>query len=147
MRHRRTRATVLATAVAIPLALVVGAGAGGARSASEKGDPVLYLVKIHADWCRTCMRLQPLWTRLGEECGDSAQLIFFDVTDRETTAHSAGEAAGLGLGEFFDAHKSKTGTIAVIDAATLETVAVFEGEMDFAKYQAVLTGERGTCGT
>jgi hypothetical protein len=147
MTRLRTRSTVLATAAAIPLALLVSAGAGGARSASEEGDPVLYLVKIHADWCRTCMRLQPLWARLGEECGDSAKLVLFDVTDRETVAHSAGEAAGLGLGKFFDAHKSKTGTIAVIDATTLEPVAVFEGETDFAKYQAVLTEERGACGT
>jgi hypothetical protein len=55
-------------------------------------------------------------------------------------------AIPLGLGEFFDAHKSKTGTIAVIDAATLEPVALFEGEMDFAEYQAVLAEERGACG-
>jgi hypothetical protein len=84
----------------------------------------------------------PLWDRLGEEYGDSVRIVVFDVTDRKAVEQSIREAARLGLGEFFDAHKSKTGTIAVLDPATREPVAVFRGEMDFARYQTVLARGR-----
>jgi hypothetical protein len=147
MTSLRVHPTLLAATLAISLAFILSAEPGGAESASETGAKRHYLVKIHADWCVACTRLQPLWKRLGEKCGDSARLVLLDVTDRETTAHSAREAARLGLGEFFDAHKSQTGTIAVIETATREPVAVFRGEMDFGEYEAVLTNGRGECGS
>jgi hypothetical protein len=44
-------------------------------------------------------------------------------------------------------HRRNRATVpATAFAATLEPVALLEGEMDFAKYQAVLTEERGACG-
>jgi hypothetical protein len=145
MTHLRVR-TALAFALAIPLGLILNAHPVGAGTEAERADGGLYLVKIHSDWCGTCTRMEPLWTRLGEECGDKAQLVLLDVTDRESTENSSREAERLGLKEFFDAHKSKTATIAVIEAATGKPVAVFKGEMDFAKYEAVLTEGRGECG-
>jgi len=128
--------------------LAVGLGCGsaetpaGAGSASPTESSALYLVKIHADWCGVCTRLLPLWSRLGEEYGDSVRMVVFDVTDRAAVERSSQEAARLGLGEFFDAHRSRTGIIAVLDATTRAPLAVFQGEMDFAEYQSVLERER-----
>ncbi len=48
------------------------------------------------------------------------------------------EAARLGLDSFFDSHKGQTGTIAVLDGTTHESLAVFRGEMDLDRYQTVL---------
>lgn len=94
-----------------------------------------------------CTRLEPLWKRLGDECGASARLVLLDVTNQESTARAAREAESLGLGDFFDAHKSQTGTIALIDASTKQPLDVFKGELDFAKYQAALSKRKGECGT
>ena len=52
----------------------------------------------------------------------------FDVTDRGAIERSRAEAQRLGLEAFFDAHKSKTGTVAVLNGATREPVSVMKGE-------------------
>jgi thiol-disulfide isomerase/thioredoxin len=142
MNPLRARSALLVGILAVGLGCGSDAVPGGTGSAPRAESTARYLVKIHADWCAVCTRLVPLWTRLGEEYGDSVQLVLFDVTDREAVEQSAREAARLGLAQFFDSHKSKTGTIAVLDATTRAPVSVFKGEMDYAKYQAVLARGR-----
>jgi thiol-disulfide isomerase/thioredoxin len=124
--------------------LAVGLGCGsaetptGAGSAPPAKSSAPYLVKIHADWCGVCTRLTPVWNRLEEEYGDSVQMVLLDVSDRDAVELSSQEADRLGLGQFFDSYRGRTGTIAVLDAGTGEPQAVFIGEMDFAKYQTAL---------
>ena len=96
-----------------------------------------YLVKVHADWCGTCTRLNPVWSRLDASYGDRVELVLLDVTDRDAVARSRATAERLGLVEFFDAHKSKTGVIAVLDASR-QPVAVWKGETELAKYSDVI---------
>ena len=103
-----------------------------------------FVVKIHADWCGTCTKLNPTWMQIEKELGDQAQLVVFDVTDKATLDRSRAEANRLGLTEFFDSYKSKTGTIAVIDGSTHEPVSVMRGELDFAKYAAAVAEARGS---
>ena len=138
MRRLRARSVLLAGI----LAVVLGCGSeevpSGADATPRAESTAPYLVKIHADWCGVCNRLTPLWTQLGEEYGDSVQMVLLDVTDREAVDDSTREAARLGLGPFFDSHKGQTGTIALLDGTTRESLAVFRGEMDIARYQTVL---------
>jgi thiol-disulfide isomerase/thioredoxin len=138
MKPLRARSVLLAGILAVGLGCGSDEAPSSAESAPRAESTAPYLVKIHADWCGICTRLMPLWTRLGEEYGDSVQMVLFDVTDREAVDDSAREAARLGLGPFFDSHKAQTGTIAVLDGTTRESLAVFHGEMEFARYQTVL---------
>jgi thiol-disulfide isomerase/thioredoxin len=138
MRRLRARSVLLAGILAIGLGCGSDEVPSVADSTPRAGGTAPYLVKIHADWCGVCNRLTPIWSRLGEEYGDSVQMVFFDVTDREAVDDSAREAARLGLDSFFDSHKGQTGTIAVLDGTTRESLAVFRGEMVLDKYQAVL---------
>lgn len=138
MKSLRARSVLFAGILAVGLGCGSDEVPSGADSAPRAESTAPYLVKIHADWCGVCNRLTPLWSQLGEEYGDSVQMVLFDVSDREAVDESAREAARLGLGPFFDSHKGQTGTIAVLDGTTRESLAVFRGVMELPKYQAVL---------
>ena len=127
----RTLALALAALVSLLLAGHALAGSMTARPA---------VVKVHADWCGTCTRLNPVWDRIEAAYGDRAEVVLLDVTDKDRVEASRARAESLGLGEFFDAYKSKTGVIAVIDAKG-ETIAVLKGETDFTRYTTLLDAE------
>ena len=118
------------------LAAVVLAGAAAAGSMADRPT----VVKVHADWCGTCTRLNPVWSRLQASYGERAELVLLDVTDRDAVARSRETAARLGITEFFDAHKAKTGVIAVLDSSR-EPVVVWKGETDYQKYADVIDGQ------
>ncbi len=66
-----------------------------------------------------------------------------DVTDRESLARATAEADRLRIRAFFDAYKSKTGTVGILDGVTREPVSVLKGETDVAKYEAALATAQG----
>lgn len=119
----------LALASALVLALPVLAGD---MKAATEGAPIV--VKIHADWCGTCRKLNPTWEELQTKYGDSVRFVILDVTDKSDVENSLAEADKLGIREVFDQYKSKTGTIAVVNGKTLEVVEVMKGQTDVAKY-------------
>lgn len=125
-----------ALTAALAVLLLGPAALGGHHEAGEATDRP-YLVKVHADWCGTCTRLGPVWERLEAAYGKRAQLVVFDVTDRDAVARSREAAERLGLVEFFDDHKSRTGTVAVL-GGDRKPVAVFKGETDFDRYAVAL---------
>ena len=87
MRRLRARSVLLAGILAVGLGCGSDEVPSVADSTPRAGGTAPYLVKIHADWCGVCNRLTPLWNRLGEEYGDSVQMVFFDVS---VGAHRAG---------------------------------------------------------
>lgn len=93
-----------------------------------------FVVKIHADWCATCRRVDAVWTKLGTEMADRVNIVEFDVSDRVAFEASRADADRLGLGEFFREYRSRTGTIAVLDCKSREPVAIMTGEVDLSKY-------------
>jgi thiol-disulfide isomerase/thioredoxin len=115
----------------LSLALPAVAGSGA------KGPLV---VKIHADWCGTCVKLNSTWEELQAQYGESARFVVLDVTDKQATLAASLEADRLGIREFFDANKGKTGTIGILDGSTGEVVEVFKGEFDPKAYQGTLAG-------
>jgi thiol-disulfide isomerase/thioredoxin len=101
------------------------------------------IVKIHADWCGTCKTQGPLWEQINASLGDRATVIDFDVTDRPAYEKSRAEAERLGILEFFDRYKKRTGTIAVLDCKTREPVEVFRGDNDLSKYRDAVARASG----
>ena len=124
-----------ALAALLGLALGLAPAAHAEPAADDPQRPLV--VRIHADWCGTCTRLGPVWERLEAAYGKRAQLVVFDVTDRDAVARSREAAERLGLVEFFDDHKSRTGTVAVL-GGDRKPVAVFKGETDFDRYAVAL---------
>ncbi len=124
---------------ALTCVLIVGAlAAMGAEPAADAAKP--WVVKIHADWCPTCVRLMPTWERIEAE---RARLVVFDVTDERTSLAAARQAEKLGLTEFFGAFGKRTGTIAVLDPDSARPVKVLKGETDLRAYEQAITAAGG----
>jgi thiol-disulfide isomerase/thioredoxin len=134
----------LIVGLAILVAIGFAVGPAGAdhheKSTMAHGKPMV--VKIHADWCGTCTRLETTFEQLEKQIGSEARIVVLDVTDKAAVARSAAEADKLGIRDFFDSYKSKTGTVGVIDASG-KTVTVLKGEMDPSKYVAAVEKAKG----
>lgn len=133
----RSLAPLLVLLATLALGPVV---AGAAPAEPDPGRP--FVVNIHADWCGTCTRLAPTWTRIEQELGGQARVVRFDVTNRRQLARSRSRAEELGLAEFFERHRGGTGVIAVLDGASGKPVALHRGEADFAVYERAVEGVR-----
>jgi thioredoxin-like negative regulator of GroEL len=122
------------------LAVLLVLVAGGPAARGEQADSPM-VVKIHADWCGTCTRLEPTLEALEREVGSDARIVVLDVTDKEAVARSAAEAERLGIRAFFDSYKGRTGTVGVLTADG-KPVSVMKGELDVSKYVAALEKAR-----
>ena len=125
------RLTFLTLAAALLLLSLTAA----AQAETEYAKPTV--VKIHANWCGTCARLEKTWETLKENYGDSAKFVVFDVTDKAALEQSRTEAKQLGLTSILDKFKASTGTIAVIGADGV-TLNVFNGVSDPDRYDDAL---------
>jgi thiol-disulfide isomerase/thioredoxin len=130
-------------ALAAIVACVALGGAVPTAAFAGKTDGVCpakpFVVKIHADWCATCRRVDAVWTQLGNEMADRVTIVEFDVSDRVAFEASSANADRLGLGDFFRKYRSRTGTIAVLDCKSREPVAIMTGELDFSKYRDAIS--------
>ena len=82
-----------------------------------QGDPALYVVKVHADWCGSCQALVPILEEVRMAVADQPVLFLeLDVTDAALTAQSRLLAATLGVEEHFKAN-NKTGLVLLINPA------------------------------
>jgi len=125
----------IALAVALTAALLLLGTAASARAEAGADKPTV--VKIHANWCGTCAKLEGTWAELKTTYGDTANFVVFDVTDKAALKESTAAAKRLGLTTIFDEYKSSTGTIAVLDADG-KTLSVFKGVSDASKYDEAL---------
>ncbi len=140
MMNSRPKRIALALAATAALAL----GAASAQAAHHEKAAKPLLVKIHADWCGTCTRLNSTWEALRKEHGDEVRFVILDVTDQKATEQSRQTAQELGIDAIFEMYRSKTGTVAVVDGSTLQTVEVLKGEFDVARYRPAIQKALGT---
>jgi thiol-disulfide isomerase/thioredoxin len=107
-----------------------------ALSPSLQGKPVV--ARIHADWCPACKATQSTIDGIKAKYGNKIAFVQFDVTDGKTSAAAAADAKRLGLAAFFDANKTKTSTVAVVNPKTGAIVATFYDDTNAADYESAI---------
>ena len=85
----------------------------GPLASSLLGKPLV--VRIHADWCPACTATQPTIDELRAAYAGKINFVQFNVTNAKTAVASQALAQKLGLEKFYEATKSATSTVAVID--------------------------------
>ena len=143
MTSNATRILAGAHFAALALFILVGSTAT-AKDAPETCSAKPYVVKIHADWCGSCKALESVWQRIETDLADQATAVKLDVSDRVAYAESVAEAEHLGISDFFQEYRSRTGTIAVLECNTRQPVAILNGERDLEKYRAAIARANGT---
>lgn len=122
---------------ATPVQIVAQArNVGGALASQLQGKPVV--VDIYASWCPACRNVAPTLSQLRQQYEGSVHFVVLDVTDRGTTSQSGNRARELGLGQFFEANRSQTGMITIIDPATGNILAQYRNNANVANYTSVL---------
>jgi thiol-disulfide isomerase/thioredoxin len=101
-----------------------------------QGKPVV--VDIYASWCPGCKNIAPTLSQLKQQYSTKASFVVFDVTDAKTTKAAMKMAEELGLTGFFNANKSKTSTVAIIDPATGKIMQQFQNNAEITEYISVL---------
>ena len=101
-----------------------------------QGKPVV--VDIYASWCPGCKNIAPTLSQLKQQYGRKASFVVFDVTNAKTIKASMKMAKELGLASFFNANKSKTSTVAIIDPATGKIMQQFQNNAEINEYSSVL---------
>ena len=130
--------------VAFALALTFGFGAfAGSAAAADPGPADCAsarprIVKIHADWCGSCRATADVWARIEKELADEATIIRFDVTDRVGHDAAKARANALGLDDFFQEYRRRTGVIAFLASGSETPTTLLAGERDFARYRTAL---------
>ena len=79
--------------------------------AMAKTKPTVAIIR--AEWCSACQKLEPTMMELMKEYGDKVEFVVLDVSSDDKVAESQATAKKLGLGNFFEANKQKTSTVAV----------------------------------
>ncbi|GAC1426591.1 MAG: hypothetical protein NVSMB64_32890 [Candidatus Velthaea sp.] len=105
-------------------------------AASLHGKPVF--ARIHADWCSACKVTQPTIDALRTKYGASVSFVEFDVTDAKTSAAAAEKAAHLGLSAFYEANKTATSTVAILNANDGAVVAKFYNDSNSGDYDRAI---------
>jgi thiol-disulfide isomerase/thioredoxin len=101
-----------------------------------QGKPVV--VDIYATWCPGCKNIAPTLSQLRQQYASKANFVVLDVTDANTTKASMKLAKELGLTSFFNANKSQTSTVAIIDPATGKIMKQFRNNADLAEYTGTI---------
>ncbi len=71
---------------------------------------------------------------LQQQYGNSVNFVVFDVSDRASTQTSEVKAQQLELSDFFNAHKSQTATVALIDPNNGMTLEQFRKNLNQQDY-------------
>ncbi len=101
-----------------------------------QGKPVV--VDIYASWCPACKNIAPTVSQLKKQYEGKVNFVVLDVSDRASTAKSEAIARELGLGEFFAANKTQTGSLTIIDPSTGKILAQHRNNANKAAYTKVL---------
>ncbi len=131
------------------MAVVIAAGftfAGDQAGAKSKAEPesaatppALYAVRMHADWCAACGKLDPAYSKLIRESGELPVLfVTLDMTDQITRRQAAYLASSLGLGQLWAKQRNKVGNIVFVDAADKGTVSSVPASGDVKVLRAAL---------
>jgi len=126
------------------LAIILSVGPTAAAQDGQKAcESKPYVVKIHADWCASCRASESIWDRIKSDRQDEASTVTLDVSDRVAYTESQAAAERLGISEFFQEYRTRTGTIAVLDCMSRKPVAIMNTERDFEKIREAIVRAGG----
>ncbi len=109
---------------------------GGPLAKELQGKPVV--VDVFASWCPGCQNIAPTLSQLKQEYSDKVNFVILDVTDQGKLQETASNAKKLGLGQFLETTKSQTSTVAIVDPATGNILAMFKNNPNKADYTKIL---------
>jgi thiol-disulfide isomerase/thioredoxin len=115
-----------------------------ALTAGKKARPTVVL--IHSNTCGACKKLGPTMAELTEIYKDRINFVTLNVTNEENVAASTEAARQLGIGEFFEAHKRKTSTVAIFSPKgelLFQTVKNFDREVYVKAFDEAIAKVRG----
>jgi thiol-disulfide isomerase/thioredoxin len=96
------------------------------------------VVRIHADWCPACRATQPTIDALRAAYAGKINFVQFVVTNARTAAAAQALAERLGLEKFYQATKSATSTVAVIDPQNGKIYATLYNDGNLQDYRAAV---------
>ncbi len=106
-------------------------GGGDADPTAGPQLPNVIAVRVHADWCGACAKLNPVFPDLKKRSSEMPVLFMtFDVTNGGTSRQAEYLAGVAGLGEIWQSLRKKVGNIVLIDTKskrTVSTVAATDG--------------------
>ncbi|NQW35640.1 MAG: thioredoxin family protein [Flavobacteriales bacterium] len=92
---------------------------GFSQKSTTIESPKLFLVKFHADWCRNCRAMGPVFEDLKNKMdGSNVLFVKLDFTNNQTKHQANMLGDGLGIGAVLKANQRRTGFVLVIDAKT-----------------------------
>ncbi len=109
---------------------------GGPLAKELQGKPVV--VDVFATWCAGCKNIAPTLSQLKQEYSGKVNFVVLDVTDKAKLKQTEAMAQRLGLGKFLEANKSKTSTVAIVDPATGDILALYQNNSNKADYTKIL---------
>jgi thiol-disulfide isomerase/thioredoxin len=109
---------------------------GGPLAKELQGKPVV--VDVYASWCAGCKNIAPTLSQLKREYAGKANFVVLDVTDKAKLKETEAKAKELGLGKFLEANKSKTSTVAIVDPASGNILALYKNNPTKSDYTKVL---------
>jgi thiol-disulfide isomerase/thioredoxin len=129
--------TPITTSANLPApAILIAKGESTPLAKQLQGKPVV--VDIYASWCPGCKNIAPTLSQLKQQYAGKANFVVFDVTDAKKTQASMKMANKLGLTAFFNANKSQTSTVAIIDPATGKVMKQFRNNAEITEYTGTL---------
>ena len=105
----------------------------------EQADlPKIVAVKFHADWCRRCPTIAPIFAELTEKyAGEPALFVTLDVTSEATRKQARLLASSLGIRWIMD-KPNETGAIKLIDRARGEVLATLTEPKQWSSLEGAL---------
>jgi thiol-disulfide isomerase/thioredoxin len=113
-----------------------GKTVGGPLSKSLQGKPVV--VDVYASWCPACKNIAPTLSQLKQQYAGKVHFVVLDVSDKASTAKAEAKAKELGLSKFFEANKTQTGSLTIVDPKTGKILAQERNNPDKKAYSQVL---------
>lgn len=109
---------------------------GNPLAAELQGKPVV--VDVFATWCAGCKNIAPTLSELKKEYAGKVNFVVLDVTDKAKTQATESQAVKLGLSNFLKENKSKTSTVAIVDPANGNILAIFKNNANKEDYTKIL---------
>ncbi len=92
---------------------------GFSQNKNDINTPKLLAVKFHADWCRICRAMGPVFEDLQNKMdGSDVLFVKLDFTNNQTKHQANLLGSELGLKDILKQNYKRTGFVLVIDAKT-----------------------------